>query len=213
MTSEVRSMFGAQQYITVSDIGKVRKKDKRQEEKSFLFDVTMECPLTPELADDLGGQGLVAKLWDRVRGAYQPTKLLDKSSIPIRQKRQVVTLTASPEAEVKPFAKIEGVAIKKIRARKIEGESWLLQWQCVLGWDKNVADRLVYVLGEGIYATFEEQQGNFIDDEEKPKRGRGRPKASDGEQPQLPEAVEEGEPSETESSPRARRRAVAKEAD
>lgn len=203
-------MFGHQQFVTVEDIGKVRKKDKRQEDRSRLQDIKLSCPLTPELAEDFN-PALVAKLWEKKRGgAYQATSTLDNTSIPMRLTMQSMTVTAHPDHP--PFAKIENVGIKQIRARRIEGDTWVLTFKCVVPYNKLTADAFVMVQDEGVYVTFEAQQGDFFE-ADKPKRAKKA--AADEEQPELEEEEEadepDGEPAAEETPARrsrARRRAV-----
>jgi hypothetical protein len=209
------SMFGHQQFVTVEDIGKVRKKDKRQEDKSRLQDIKLSCPLTPELAEDFN-PSLLAKLWDKKPrgGGYQATSALSQVAIPMRLTMQIMTVTAHPEHDA--FARIEGVGIKKIRAIKVEGDTWVLSFLCVIPYNKQTADAFVMVQDEGVYVTFEAMQGDFLEDE-KPKRAKKKA-SDDEEQPELEEGDEaEGDEPAAEETParrsRQRRRAVAAEND
>lgn len=209
-------MFGHQQLVTVEDVGKVRKKDKRQEDKSFLQDIKLSCPLTPELAEDFDPRQ-IETLWRKRRGGkLEANPALSSSSIPLRLTLQILTVTAHPDHD--PFARIEGVGIKAIRATKIEGDNWILTWKCVVPYDENSSKAWVMCMNEGVYVTFEAMQGNFLEDE-KPKRAK-KVAAADEEEPELEElddaADEAAEPpadetpaQETRRNSRARRRAVA----
>lgn len=177
-------MFGSQNvYCTVSAFAGVRVKDEREQDRNHLVEVRFECPLTPELAEEIQ-PALVRDLFDKERGTHQPKAELGTVFINLSPGTQIMTVRPHPDLD--PLARTQGVQIRKVRASKSDAGTWMLGWVANFPFDEAMIIGLMRALKSGVYITYERMdpaldfdnsdRGDVIDEgaEGEAPRGRGR---------------------------------------
>lgn len=145
-------MFGtANTYATVAAFAGIRVKDEREQDRNHLIEVRFECPLTPELAEDIE-PALVRDLF--VDG--EPKAELTQVVLALAPGTQVMTVRHHPDLD--PIAKTQGVQIRKIRAAKSEAGTWMLGWTVMFQFDQDMVIGLIKALKQGVYLTYELQE-------------------------------------------------------
>lgn len=149
-------MFGrANQYGTVSGFN-VRVKDEREKDRNHLVEVTFELPLTFELADEIS-PAIARDLFNDHKGDWTPKPEISTLGMNIAPETQLMTIRTHPDLD--PEARIAGVSLRKIQAKKGEAGSWLLSFTTTwtLG-DPKEAITMIQRLKLGVYLTFEAQE-------------------------------------------------------
>lgn len=162
-------MFGKQnQFATVAGFG-VRVKDEREKDRNHLIETTFEVPLTHDLADEVL-PAMARDLFQEVGGEWTPKPEMQDASFNIPVPGQI--LTVKPHPDLDALFKVTGVALRKIRAKKAEGNTWLLLFTATwtLGTDTE-ATAIIRSLKSGVYLTFEAQQPNMLDPGQAPEDG------------------------------------------
>lgn len=149
-------MFGKPDvYATVNGFN-VRVKDEREQDKNHLVEATFEVPLTFELMDDISP--VIAKdLFNTSKGEHTPKPELNDVGLNLAPEPQLVVLKNHPELD--PEVRIAGASVRKIRAKKGEGNTWLLVFTVTwtLGDPKEVI-LIIQRLKQGTYLTMTAQE-------------------------------------------------------
>lgn len=144
-------MFGRPDvYATVGGFN-VRVKDEREQDKNHLVEATFEVPLTFELMDEIN-PAIAKDLFNTSRGEHTPKPELNDAGLNLAPEPQLLKLKNHPELE--PEVTIPSVGIRKVRAKKGEGNTWLLVFTATwtLGDPKEVMI-IIQRLKQGTYLT------------------------------------------------------------
>ncbi len=191
-------MFGrADVYATVNAFN-VRVKDEREQDKNHLVEVTFEVPLTFELIEEIS-PAVARDLFDTIRGEHVARPELNDAGLNLSPEPQLMLIKNHPELD--PEVRIAGVGLRKIRAKKGEGDTWLLAFTATwtLG-DSKEATVMISRLKQGVYLSLTPQAPKLDLQDAAPgdqqalanvdgtgtvtsiKRGRGRPRKTTPEQ-------------------------------
>jgi hypothetical protein len=134
----------------------VRVKDQREADTNHILEVVIQLPLTHALADEIL-PAMAKHLYVRVGGEYKPDPHMTEGVFSIESKTYRVQVRTHPELD--PEVTIEGVQLRKIRTKKIEGGVWAIVFTA--GWtmagDKE-ATALIKRLRKGVYLTMRVMQ-------------------------------------------------------
>lgn len=148
----------------------VRVKDEREKDRNHLIEITLEVPLTHELADEIL-PAMARDLFQEVGSEWTPKPEIQDAAFNLSPETQLLTVRTHPDIE--PVVRVSGVALRKIKAKKTDANSWVLQvtasWQ--LGVDTE-ATALIRALKSGVYVTFEVQQPTMLDPGQAPDNGQ-----------------------------------------
>ena len=149
-------MFGRNDVFATVNAFNVRVKDEREQDKNHLVEVTFEVPLTFDLMDEIS-PAIARDLFETVKGQHHPRTELNDAGLNLTPEQQLMIIRNHPELD--PEVKIAGVQLRKIRAKKADGNAWLLVFTAMwtLG-DPKEATLMIQRLKQGVYLTLEAQE-------------------------------------------------------
>lgn len=149
------------QFATVTGFG-VRVKDEREKDRNHLIEITLEVPLTHELADEIL-PAMARDLFQEIAGDWVPKPEMQAAEFNLAPEIQILAVRMHPETE--PMFRVLGVSLRKTKAKKTDANTWVLvftaTWQ--LGADTE-ATTIIRALKSGVYVTFEVQEPNLLPD-------------------------------------------------
>jgi len=144
-------------------------KDEREKDRNHIIETTFDVPLDFELADEIL-PAMARDLFQENGGEYSPKPEMQTAEFNLSPGMQLMTVKTHPD--LAPIFKIQGVNLRRIKCKKTEGGTWMLQvtasWQ--MGAAKE-ATAMIQALKEVVYLTFEKQQENLLDDADAPAGG------------------------------------------
>lgn len=191
-------MFGRSNVYAMVTGFSVRVKDEREKDRNHLVETTFEVPLTYDLAEEIL-PAMAHDLFTDNGKDMVPRQELQEATFSLPVDTQLLQIRNHPDLD--PEVKLQGVTIRKVKAKKADGGAWLLLFTCgwVLG-EPAAAITMIQRLKLGVYLSFQAQEPKLpldgdqavdaevvaTDDSPKPedgvmvpaKRGRGRPKGS-----------------------------------
>jgi hypothetical protein len=172
-------MFGKRdQFATVSGFG-VRVKDEREKDRNHIIEINFEVPLSHDLADQIL-PAMARDLFQEVKKEWVPKPEMDSAAFSLGTSLQVMTVRQHPDLEA--MFQTEGVGIRKVQARKTEGNTWILVFTTSWTMTDNVqAISMIRSLKSGVYLTFVEQAPSLdFQGDEPPAAGAVATVAPDG---------------------------------
>lgn len=141
----------------------VRVKDEREQDRNHLVEVSLELPLTFELADEIL-PAMARDLFQEGPNGWDPKAEMRESIFNLDPALQIMELRTHPELPAD--CRIAGVGLRKIKATKSEGGTWILKFTAT--WtlaDPKEAILMIQRLKQGVYLSFEQQEpGLPLDD-------------------------------------------------
>lgn len=146
-------MFGTKNVYAMVVGFTVRVKDEREKDRNHLIETTFEVPLTPELAEEIL-PAMAGDLFD-ADGTPRPELLEAAFQIPVDP--QLLDIRNHPDLD--PDVHLDGVTIRKVKAKKGDGGTWLLLFTCT--WvmaEPSAAITMIQRLKLGVYLSFQVQE-------------------------------------------------------
>lgn len=142
-------------YAMVKGFG-VRLKDEREQDRNHLVEVAFEVPLDHDLADEIL-PAMAKDLFIVVAGELKPKPEMQEAVFNLNPHPQLMVIKTHPD--MPEDARIAGTTLRRIKAVKIEGGTWALNFTATwsLG-DPKEAILMIQRLKLGVYLTLEEQQ-------------------------------------------------------
>lgn len=149
-------MFGSKNVYAMVTGFTVRVKDEREKDRNHLVETTFEVPLTPDLAEEIL-PAMVADLFLDNGKELVPRPELAEAAFNLIPETQLLQIRNHPDLD--PEVKLDGVTIRKVKAKKGDGGAWLLLFTCswVLG-DPATAITMIQRLKLGVYLSFTVQE-------------------------------------------------------
>jgi hypothetical protein len=149
-------MFGRSNvYAMVTAFG-VRVKDEREQDRNHLVETTFQVPLTFDLAEEIL-PAMAHDLFSDNGTEMVPRPEIQEAAFNLPLDPQLLQIRNHPDLE--PDVKLDGVTVRKIKAKKADGGSWLLVFTCtwVMG-DPASAITMIQRLKLGVYLSFQVQE-------------------------------------------------------
>lgn len=144
-------MFGRSDVFATVHGFNVRVKDEREQDKNHLIEAGFEVPLTFEMMDEIS-PAIARDLFDTIKGEHVARPELNGADLNLSPETQILTMKTHPELDA--VVKISGVNLRRIKAKKAEGGSWLLLFTAT--WtlaDPHEAVVMIERLKQGVYLT------------------------------------------------------------
>jgi hypothetical protein len=194
-------MFGTPNTrVTIVNFGGVRVKAEREQDPTHLVEISMECPFTPDLAEDISPALLRDSFNEapKTEERWTPKPEISMTKFRLAPGNQRMTVRTHPELE--PIVVVESVGLRQVTIKKqTKADVFMLSWVCSFALNAQAVVELITRVKASIYITFEKMQGEleFEEGDVRPdptgagnvvvKRGRGRPRKvrAQEEQPSL----------------------------